>query len=259
MALVQAAERERGADTAPDFLLDGKLVLHQPKKGYRAAIDPVLLAAAVPATPNGMVLDIGCGVGTGALCYAHRVADNPVTGLEKQTALVETAVENIGANGLEDRVRIIEGDLLSPPKEIVAGNFQHVMANPPYVPEERADPAMDPARRESHVEGAAKLSDWIAMAHRMLVAKGSLTIIYESGRSDELLAALQAGFGGVVLFPLWPSENDEGRDAKRVLVQARKGVKSPARIAAGMVLHRKDGSYTDAAEGVLRHGAELVL
>lgn len=45
-----------------DALLGGQLFLRQPKSGYRAAIDPVLLAAAVPKT-EGLVLDAGCGTG----------------------------------------------------------------------------------------------------------------------------------------------------------------------------------------------------
>lgn len=259
MTLVEAAERERGTGTAPDFLLDGKLVLHQPKKGFRAAIDPVLLAAAVPVAPKGKVIDLGCGVGTAALCYAWRVASKPVVGLERQSELAAMAAENVAANGLEDRVTILEGDLLALPEDLAPGGFQHVMANPPYVPAHRADPAMDPARRESHVEGDAKLTDWISAAHRLLVGKGSFTLVYDAGRVDDLLAALGEGFGGVVVYPLWPTAREEGRDAKRVLVQARKGVRSPARIAAGMVLHENDGSYTGSAERVFRDGAELTL
>ena len=34
-----------------DRFLGGRLVLAQPRKGYRAGIDPVLLAAAVPPVP----------------------------------------------------------------------------------------------------------------------------------------------------------------------------------------------------------------
>lgn len=50
-----------------DRVLDGRVVIAQPADGYRVAIDPVLLAAAVDAAPGARVLDLGCGVGTAAL------------------------------------------------------------------------------------------------------------------------------------------------------------------------------------------------
>ncbi|MBF0374243.1 MAG: methyltransferase, partial [Alphaproteobacteria bacterium] len=46
-----------------DTLLDGRVRLRQPTHGYRAAIDPVFLAAAVPAGAGQRVLDAGCGAG----------------------------------------------------------------------------------------------------------------------------------------------------------------------------------------------------
>jgi tRNA1Val (adenine37-N6)-methyltransferase len=58
------------ADLSDDKFLMGRLRLLQPLRGYRAATDPVLLAAACPATPGQSVLDLGCGAGAAALCLA---------------------------------------------------------------------------------------------------------------------------------------------------------------------------------------------
>jgi tRNA1(Val) A37 N6-methylase TrmN6 len=44
-----------------------------------------------------------------------------------------------------------------------------------------------------------------------------------------------------------------------VLVRARKGSAAPTRLAAGLVLHEVDGSYSAAAQAVLRDGAALAL
>ena len=46
-----------------DAFVGGKLHLWQPKDGYRAGVDPVLLAACVRAQPGQSVLDVGCGQG----------------------------------------------------------------------------------------------------------------------------------------------------------------------------------------------------
>jgi tRNA1(Val) A37 N6-methylase TrmN6 len=70
------------------------------------------------------------------------------------------------------------------------------------------------------------------------------------------LAQLAGRAGGIVIFPLWPRA---GQPANRVLVQARKQVAAPARLAAGLALHEADGRFTEAAEAVLRGGGALAL
>ncbi len=52
-----------------DHLLGGRVRYTQPRDGLRAAIDPILLAAAVPARPGDRLLEGGTGAGAG-FCYA---------------------------------------------------------------------------------------------------------------------------------------------------------------------------------------------
>ena len=58
-------------------------------------------------------------------------------------------------------------------------------------------------------------------------------------------------FGAIEIIPLW---SRAGIEAKRVIIRAIKDRKTPARIHAGLVLHELDGSYTEAADAVLRDG-----
>ena len=257
--LIEMAERERASGPTPDYILGGRLLLCQPKKGFRAGIEPILLAAAVPDSVSGQVLELGCGVGTAALCYASRVSDSPVIGVEKQSELAKLALDNVSKNHLNDRIRIIKEDIISLYETLAPCSFYHVMANPPFVKADRADPKMHPLRWGSHIEGSAKLADWVSVARNLLKPKGTFTIIYDAGRIDDLITLLKVGFGGITIFPLWPSAKEKGQDAKRVLVQARKGVKSPARIASGMVLHDINGSFTAAAANILERGSALAL
>jgi tRNA1(Val) A37 N6-methylase TrmN6 len=243
-----------------DSLLGGRITLRQPASGYRVAIDPVLLAAAVPTTA-GAVLDVGCGVGAASLCYAARVSGARVTGLELRADWARLAEENLQENGLAQRVRIVCGDLLQPPRALPAGGFDEVMANPPYLPAGRADMRRPPSDAPASVEGDAKLGDWVAFCLSMAGPKGGITMIHRADRLDEILVHLHGKAGAVVVFPLWPRAPGEsgGGDARRVIVQARKGSNAPMRLAAGLVLHRGGGAYSDAAERVLRDGAALAL
>ncbi len=239
-----------------DTLLGGRVKLRQPLHGYRAAIDPVLLAAAVPAGAADTVLDIGCGVGAASLCLAARVDGCRITGIETQRELVRLANDNIALNGFFGRVAAVSGDLLHPPPRLEPGSFAHVMANPPFLEAAAATPPPDAAKAAANVEGEADLGAWVRFALVMVRPKGSITFIHRADRMERLLAQLSGRAGDIVVFPLWAGPE---KPAKRVIIRARKSVATPTRLAPGLVLHEADGRYTPAADAVLRGGAALAF
>lgn len=233
-----------------DQLLGGRVKLAQPAEGYRAAIDPVLLAAAAPAAFQGSVLDLGCGVGAAALCLLVRLPGVAVTGLELQPALAALARDNAAANGVADRFRVEEGSLLAPPPGLAARRFDLVMTNPPYVAAGRGTVPPGAIKAAANVEGEADLAAWIRAAIGFLAPKGRLAVIHRADRLADLLAALRGrNMGAIRVVPLWPKA---GRPAGRVVVTARQGARTPLELAPGLVLHRDDGSYAEAAELILR-------
>lgn len=239
-----------------DHLLGGRVRLRQPAAGYRVAIDPVFLAAAVPAEPQQLVLDAGCGSGAAMLALAARVPSCRVIGIELQRDLVRLAGDNIILNGMENRLSVMLGDLLRPPPRLSFGAFDHVMANPPYNARERAPAPPGPGRAAATTEGEADLAAWVRFALAMARPKGTVTFIHRADRVDDLLGQIAGRAGEVVIFPLWAGA---GRPASRVLVRARKQVAAPARLAPGLVLHKPDGRFTAEAEAVLRDGAGIDL
>ena len=239
-----------------DALLGGRVRLLQPAEGYRVAIDPVLLAAAVPAGPGERVLDLGSGTGAAALCLAAREPSCRVSGLERELALVRLAQESARLSGFAARAEFMMGDLLSPPPRLAPGSFHHVMANPPYLPAGGGTPSPHPLKAAAMAEGEASLIDWVKAALTMARPKGTVTFIHRADRIDDVLAAFAGRAGEMVVFPLWP---EAGKPAKRILVRVRKGVAAPARLAPGLALHASSGGFTEAAEAVLRDGAGLIL
>ena len=84
-------------DYTDDDFLDGKLILRQPKKGYRAGSDALLLAAALPLC-QGKMLEVGAGVGAPSLCYLARVGvelATKITALEKFKNVAKLAQYNV--------------------------------------------------------------------------------------------------------------------------------------------------------------------
>lgn len=239
-----------------DKFLCGRLRLLQPVKGYRAATDPVLLAAACPAEPGQSVLDLGCGAGAAALCLGLRVPGLALSGLELQPAYADLARRNAERNGIP--LDVHEGDLNRMPSAL-RRDFDHVIANPPYY---AAGGSPSPvAARARAMQVDTPLSGWVAAATRRLRPGGWLTLICGADGLPEVLAALAPKLGSAAVLPLAPRE---GRAALRVIVRARKGGRAPFRLLAPFVIHQgaaHDGdreSYTPAANAVLRDGADLL-
>lgn len=238
-----------------DKFLCGRLRLLQPVQGYRAATDPVLLAAACPAEPGQSVLDLGCGAGAAALCLGARVPGLALAGLELQPAYADLARRNAERNGIS--VEVQEGDLARIPKPL-RRDFDHVIANPPYYPAGGSPSPLAIRARAMQVE--TPLSDWVAAAARRLRPGGWLTLICGADGLPEVLAALAPKLGSAAVLPLAARE---GRPALRALLRARKGGRAPFRLLAPFVIHqgaKHDGdreSYTPQANAVLRDGADL--
>jgi tRNA1Val (adenine37-N6)-methyltransferase len=243
------------AELSDDKFLCGRLRLLQPLKGYRAATDPVLLAAACPAVSGDSVLDLGCGAGAAALCLGLRVPGLSLAGLELQSDYAELARRNGDKNGIP--IDVHEGDLARMPKDL-RRDFDHVIANPPYYPSGGSPSPV--AGRARAMQAGTPLSDWVKAASRRLRPGGWLTLICGTDGLPQVLSVLGPKLGSASVLPLAARQ---GRAALRVLVQARKGGRATFRLLAPFVIHEgatHDGdreSYTAEANAVLRDGADL--
>lgn len=231
-------------------LLAGRVCYAQPLHGFRSGIEPVLLAAAVPARPGERVLEGGSGAGAGLLCLAARVPGLMGVGVERDVALAALAARNIAANGWSG-LQVVAADIAQPGG---FGPFDHAFANPPYH-------APDGTRSPIAAREAAKRLDpmllgiWAAALAAGLRHRGTLTFILPASALSGALAALQAArCPAHAVLPLWPKP---GRAAKLLLLQGVKGGRAPLRLLAGLTLHQADGGFTPAAEAILRDAAPL--
>ncbi|WP_114965719.1 tRNA1(Val) (adenine(37)-N6)-methyltransferase [Alkalilacustris brevis] len=240
-----------------DFFLGGRVSALQPRDGYRAATDPVLMAAAVPARAGESVLELGCGAGVASLCLAARVPGVRLAGVELQPAYAELARRNAARN--ETGLEVFEADISALPVDLRARSFDHVMFNPPwYSPD--APRARDGGRAIA-LQEATPLAAWVEVALRRLRPGGYLTVIQLAHRLPALLAPL-SGRAGITVLPLLPRQ---GRPAKRIVLQARKGGRSAFRLLAPLVIHAaprhtRDGEdLTGETAAILRDGKALLL
>lgn len=261
MADAAAPEDLAREAVSDDAFLGGRLRLLQPATGYRAGIDGVLLAATAEAERGAQVLDAGAGIGVVGLCIARRLSDVRVTMVERDRQLAALARRNIERNGLVDRARMVEADILRPLGEApelaaAAETFDEVLANPPFHVEGRGTAAGDPVKAGANAMPAGALDRWVRFMAAMARPGGRVTLIHRAEALPELLSALEGRFGGALILPLHPRA---GEPALRVLVRSVKGSRAPLELRPGLILHSADNGFRPRIAAVLRDGAALSL
>jgi len=240
-----------------DAFLDGRVLAWQPRQGYRAATDPVFLAASVPARAGQTVLELGCGVGVASLCLAARVPGLALTGIELQADYAALARRNAAENG--GALEVVEGDLQALPAALRERRFDHVIANPPYYAAQ--GPAAQDVGRDRALREDTPLAAWIDIALRRTRDGGHITLIHLAERLPDLLA----GFAGRASCHVLPLAARAQRPARRVIVQARKGGRAPFTLLPPLVIHQGDAHlgdgdfFTETTRTLLRDGAALDL
>lgn len=230
-------------ETSDGFLLGGRVRYAQPVDGYRTGIEPVLLAASVPARPGERVLEAGAGAGAGLLCLAARVPGLSLTGVEIDPAMAALARRNLAANGMAGEVWTGDITMCS------ESGFDHAFANPPW--HDQASTPSPVARRRLAKQGNV-LESWVRALVRSVRAGGTVSLILPAAqvaRACEAFAVVGFGVGTTELLP------KAGRAAKIAVVRGAVG--DGVVVARPVVLHEEGGKFTAGLEAVLRGGAAL--
>ena len=246
----------REEELTRDAFLGGAVHLMQPRRGFRAGTDSVMLAASVPASPGQSALELGCGAGAALICLCSRVPGLRAAALELLPEYAALARRNSKACGLA--AEVFAGCVSDPPKELGQTSFDHVLLNPPYRAAGSVRPVPD-GGRDAALREAVPIRTWVDCAIRRLKPGGTMTMIIPPSRLPEALATAGDRAGSMEVKPLCPRA---GIEANRLLIRAAKGGRSGMRLLTPLVLHedlRGDGGsdYTAEAENVLRFGAAV--
>ena len=98
--------------------------------GPKLDIGTRFLLTFLPAMkPARHAVDLGCGTGILAAMYARHSPESTVTATDQSAAAVASALATARANGLQDRIRVLQDDALS---TMEAGSADLVLLNPPF-------------------------------------------------------------------------------------------------------------------------------
>ncbi len=249
-------------DATDDAFLGDALHVLQPRTGYRAGIDAVLLAASVPDQgATCRILDAGAGVGVVGLCVARRLGEAEVVLVEREPELAALAQQNIARNGLDARVAVVTADVVGKASHnrhatLQDETFDAVLANPPFHTAGHGTASSVVLKAASHEMPPSSLDAWVRFAARMARPGATLTVIHKADATRELLAAFAQRFGAVTLKPVYARA---GELAIRVIVRGIKGSRAPMTLSAPLLLHGEGHAFTPEVDAILRRGAPLAL
>lgn len=209
-------------------LFGGRLILAQPRAGYRFSLDALLLAWWAGVNAGERIMDAGAGVGVVALALAALRGARDVTAVENQPDLAALARENAATNGLASYVHIYEGDIRSLPAEW-RGAFDVVCANPPFREAGTGRISPDDGRAAARAELTLTFEELCRSAGAALKPGGRFYFIHQPRRLPGLLAALeQSGFATARLRFVQPRRQEaanlflaaaaKGREAETVVL-----------------------------------------
>ena len=234
-----------GLPTTSDTFYHGQVIIKQPKKGYRFAVDSPILAAFLPRSAKP-ALEVGCGVGVISLLALKQKKFPAVTGIEIQEALYHLAVENGAANGMAGRFQVIHGDF----NRIFAGirDVQTIFCNPPFYKTGQGRLSPDETVRLARSEIALTLAGLLRGCAAALAARGKIYLVFPFSRLEELVAcALANGLHPARLRQVRPFADSP---PDRFLVQLQK-TKAKCRQEAPLVIFKEKGVYSREMDGIL--------
>jgi len=231
--------------TTTDTFYHGKVIIKQPKRGYRFAVDSPILADFLPVSA-APALEIGCGTGVISLLALQQKKFPAVTGIEIQEPLYRLAVDNAMANGLGGRFQVIHGDF----NRIYGGiaSVRTIFCNPPFFKTGQGRVSVDPTIRLARFDITLTLSDLLRCSAVVMAARGKLCLIFPFVRQKELQAA--ASTHG--LFPARMRLVQPFAEATpdRFLVQLQKTAKI-CREEKPLVIFQARGVYSPEMEKIL--------
>lgn len=221
--------------------------LAQPDEGFRFSLDALLLAAYAGQLPFSQALDLGTGCGVVGLALLLAGSQTgQVRGVDRDEAMVDAAVSNAALLGLEDRFTARCLDLRERDAAwrdfAPSGNFDLVLANPPYRHERSGRQNPQTARADARFENQASLQDFAQAARAACGTKARFCLVHLAERLHHLCSVLEAA--GFALKRLTPVYSRAHEPAKLILLEARKQGGEGLLLEPPLILYEGQGPAT---------------
>lgn len=174
-----------------DILEPFGLYAIQNPKWFRFGTDSILLAYFVQAKKESLALDLGTGSGVIALLMWGRYKPRRIVGIEVQPGMADMAKRSIQLNNLTEQIQIIEGDYTDHKIIPQLGQYDYVVANPPYIAEGIGDKSIDESHLIARHEVRVTLEAVIETAAKALRNEGRFALVHLPNRLSEIFCYME--------------------------------------------------------------------
>lgn len=224
-----------------DLQIRGYQIIQSPGR-FCFGMDAVLLSAFASVRKNEKALDLGTGTGILPILLAAKYPGELYTGLEIQEESARMAERSVRLNGLEERVRIVAGDIREAASIFGAASFEVITTNPPYMIGSHGLPNDREAIYIARHEVYCTIDDVLRESAKILKAKGRFYMVHRPFRLPELLAKMSAyGLEPKRMRLVYPYVDKE---PNMVLLEGLRGGKPRMQVEPPLIVYEKDGSYT---------------
>lgn len=239
-----------------DDLQAAGLYIIQGDDMFSFSLDAVLLAHFVHVRPRDRVIDLGTGSGIIPLLLTRRLRHGPreIVALELQEQIAERARRTVQGNGLEDRIRVLQGDLRHAVQRFGAGRFDVVTCNPPYRPVGSGDASLREAIRIARHEVACTLYDVVSQSAQLVKSGGKVALVHRPDRLADLMYEMrQHRLEPKRMRLVYPRKNTP---PNILLLEAIKDGGKELRIDPPLIVHEEDGRYSEEVYRLYHGGKE---
>ena len=216
------------------------LKIIQNKNYYTFTSDSVILANFIRLKSEETCAEIGTGSGVISILMSAKNKFKKIYAFELQKEMAELARKNIKLNHLEDKIEVVNDDVLNFNDKFQKNSFDCVFSNPPYM--------LSNGKNENTVRNIARHDFCLSaeklcmVASQMLKEGGRLYLVYAASRSCELIYNLTKN--SLEVKRMFFTQNGRG-DVKLILIEAVKGGRHGVKFLPELVTNDIDGSYIE--------------
>ena len=220
------------------------LKIIQNKNGFCFGIDSVLLVNfAKEIKKQSKILDLGTGTGIIPILLSGKVELKKAIGVEIQKDVASMAKRSVSLNNLDDKIEIINENVINIGKLYPKQYFDVVITNPPYKKMGTGIINESEAKIISRHEITANLEDFIKTARDMLKDKGEFFMVHRPERLVDIISLMRKlNIEPKKLRFVCPNKNKE---PNMVLIKGIKNAKEFLKIEKNLYVYNEDGIYTD--------------
>ena len=205
-------------------------------------MDAVLLSGFAKAKAGEKVLDLGTGTGIIPILMEAKTDAADFTALEIQEESADMARRSVAYNHLEDKIKVITGDIRDASNIFGASSFHVITTNPPYMIGTPGENSPSTAKAIARHEVLCTLDDILRESARLLMPGGRFYMVHRPQRLVEIFEVMtRHHLEPKRIRMVYPHEN---KDANMVLIEAVKGGKALLKVEPPLVVYKEDGTYT---------------